>query len=99
MTTRSNPVTMFLKISALTRRARRLGDAFILAKSPRRRRIRGEIFLATVILASSLIGITARAQQPFVTDNTDTTPKHHFHFEFSNEFDLLQRSALPSLRQ
>jgi hypothetical protein len=39
------------------------------------------------------------AQQPFVTDNTDTTPKHHFHFEFSNEFDLLQRSSFPSLKQ
>jgi hypothetical protein len=42
---------------------------------------------------------TVNAQQPFVTDDADTTPKHHFHFEFSNELDLLQRSALPSLRQ
>lgn len=40
-----------------------------------------------------------RSQQPFVTDNTDTTPKHHFHFEFSNQFDLLQHSAFPSLKQ
>ncbi len=39
------------------------------------------------------------AQQPFVTDDTDTTPKRHFHFEFSNQFDLLQRSAFPSLKQ
>ena len=39
------------------------------------------------------------AQQPFVTDDTDTTPKHHFHFEFSNQFDLLQRPAFPSLKQ
>jgi hypothetical protein len=99
MATRSNPLTVFLKIPALTRRARRLDGAFMLAKSPRRRRIRGEIFFATVILALSLIGITARAQQPFITDNTDTTPKHHFHFEFSNEFDVLQRSASPSLKQ
>ena len=42
---------------------------------------------------------TATAQQPFVTDDADTTPKRHFHFEFSNEFDLLQRAAFPSVRQ
>jgi len=42
---------------------------------------------------------TAQAQQPFVTDDADTTPKKRFHFEFSNEFDVLQRSAFPSLKQ
>lgn len=47
-----------------------------------------------VILSSS-----AQAQQPFVTDDTDVTPKGRFHFEFSNEFDLLQRSAFPNLKQ
>lgn len=47
-----------------------------------------------------LITVTlSPAQQPFVTDDTDTTPKHHFHFEFSNQFDVLQRSAFPSLKQ
>jgi hypothetical protein len=46
-----------------------------------------------------LLAATAHAQQPFVTDNTDTTPKGHFHFEFSNEFDWLQRSAFPNLKQ
>jgi len=39
------------------------------------------------------------AQQPFVTDDSDTTPKHHFHFEFSNEFDFLQRSSFPNRKQ
>ncbi len=39
------------------------------------------------------------AQQPFVTDDTATTPKGHFHFEFSNEFDLLQHSAFPNRKQ
>ena len=39
------------------------------------------------------------AQQPFITDDSDTTQKGKFHFEFSNEFDWLQRSAFPSLRQ
>jgi hypothetical protein len=48
-----------------------------------------------LIMTVSLV----HAQQPFVTDNTDTTPKRHFHFEFSNEFDLLQRSAFPTLKQ
>lgn len=38
-------------------------------------------------------------QQPFVTDDADVTPKGRFHFEFSNEFDWLQRSALPSTKQ
>lgn len=48
-----------------------------------------------------LVGVTPSvlAQQPFVTDDADTTPKHHFHFEFSDEFDSLQRSAFPSRRQ
>lgn len=39
------------------------------------------------------------AQQPFVTDDSDTTPKKHFHFEFSNEFDFLQRSSFPNRKQ
>src|SRR5687768_707863 len=43
--------------------------------------------------------LTAPAQQPFVTDDADVTPKGKFHFEFSNEFDLLQRLALPNVRQ
>jgi len=42
---------------------------------------------------------TATAQQPFVTDDADTTPKRHFHFEFSNEFDWLQREAFPNVKQ
>jgi hypothetical protein len=41
----------------------------------------------------------AHAQQPFVTDDADVTPKGKFHFEFSNQFDWLQRSAFPSVRQ
>lgn len=39
------------------------------------------------------------AQQPFVTDDADVTPKRHFHFEFSNQLDRLQRSSFPNLRQ
>ena len=39
------------------------------------------------------------AQQPFVTDDADTTFKRKFHFEFSNEFDWLQLSAFPAAKQ
>lgn len=43
--------------------------------------------------------IDTQAQQPFYTDDSDVTPKGHFHFEFSNEVDLLQRSSFPNLKQ
>ena len=56
-------------------------------------RLRFVLFLLILPVA------TAKAQQPFVTDDADTTPKRHFHFEFSNEFDLLQRSSFPSRKQ
>ena len=46
-----------------------------------------------------LLSVPAASQQPFVTDDADVTPKGRFHFEFSNEFDLLQRESFPSLKQ
>ena len=55
------------------------------------------IILAPIVIAGTFV--IAGAQQPFVTDNTDTTPRHHFHFEFSNELDLLQHSAFPIRKQ
>jgi len=45
------------------------------------------------------LGSAVPGQQPFVTDDADVTPKHHVHFEFSNELDWLNRNAFPSLRQ
>jgi len=42
---------------------------------------------------------SAYGQQPFFTDDADVTPRRKFHFEFSNEFDLLQRSSFPNLKQ
>jgi hypothetical protein len=54
------------------------------------------IFVLSLLV---LIDSTTAAQQPFVTDDADTTPRSHFHFEFSNEFDLLQRSSFPSRKQ
>ena len=55
--------------------------------------------LRFVLFLLILPAATARAQQPFVTDDADTTPRRHFHFEFSNEFDLLQGSSFPSRKQ
>lgn len=52
-----------------------------------------------VALLLVVVGSTTKAQQPFVTDDSDTTPKGHFHFEFSNEFDWLQRDAFPIVKQ
>ena len=57
------------------------------------------IFLGLVCLFLLAPGFSARAQQPFVTDDADVTGKGKFHFEFSNEFDLLQPAVFPNLRQ
>ena len=46
-----------------------------------------------------LFAATAQAQQPFTTDDSDVTPKRKFHFQIGNEYDILQRSAYPALRQ
>lgn len=54
------------------------------------------LFLFGVLI---FVNLPASAQQPFVTDDADVTPKRKFHFEFSNEFDWLNRSAFPSLKQ
>jgi hypothetical protein len=55
------------------------------------------VFCALALLF--LVSAAVQAQQPFVTDDADVTPKGRFHFEFSNEFSLLQRSSFPSLKQ
>ncbi|MDQ6654026.1 MAG: transporter [Acidobacteriota bacterium] len=51
--------------------------------------------LSVLVITASI----AQGQRPFITDDTDTTPKGHFHFVFGNELDLLQRSSFPSLKQ
>lgn len=43
--------------------------------------------------------VEVRAQQPFATDDTDTTPRGRGHFEFSDTIDLLRAAALPARRQ
>ncbi|HLN98252.1 MAG TPA: hypothetical protein VK208_07295 [Pyrinomonadaceae bacterium] len=55
------------------------------------------LLLANLFLLAAFTNISA--QQPFVTDDADTTPRRHFHFEFSNQFDLLQHSAFPNRKQ
>lgn len=52
-------------------------------------------FCAAVLLIPGF----ALAQQPFYTDDADVTARGKFHFEFSNQYSVLQRSAFPNLRQ
>jgi hypothetical protein len=44
-------------------------------------------------------GAALPAQMPFYTDDTEVTEKGVWHFEFFNEFDGLQSSLYPDLRQ
>lgn len=56
----------------------------------------------TSVLAAAAIAVCAQtsfAQQPFITDDADVTPRRKLHFEFSNEYDVLQRASFPSLKQ
>ena len=55
--------------------------------------------LAITLSLAALFSANVRGQQPFYTDDADVTARGHFHFEFSNEFDLLQRSSYPNLKQ
>lgn len=61
--------------------------------------IRRNALPALLLLFITFAVPSTRAQQPFVTDDSDVTEKRKFHFEFSNEFDLLQRDAFPNLKQ
>jgi len=44
-------------------------------------------------------GDIATAQQPFNTDDIGITPRHHWHFELANEFDIVAAESYPNLRQ
>jgi hypothetical protein len=57
-----------------------------------------------VLLRRHLLGIiisvsAASAQQPFYTDDASVTDIGVWHFEFFNEFDLLQPALYPNLKQ
>ncbi len=62
----------------------------------RPRRLFKSIFPLVLVI---LLGVCTRAQQPFITDDADVTPKGKFHFEFSSELDWLRRTSLPNVRQ
>ena len=84
----------------MRRRSRNLATLFGHASYPDKRQGRLTpvllfVFLPTIIFFSC----TAHAQQPFSTDDADVTEKKKFHLEISNEFDILQRSTYPALRQ
>lgn len=50
-------------------------------------------------LISCLNRSPALAQQPFNTDDADVTGRGKWELQFINEFDILQRSLFPNLRQ
>ncbi|PWT81609.1 MAG: hypothetical protein C5B44_03530 [Acidobacteria bacterium] len=66
---------------------------------PATKRFLSSLLLINAFVLLCLLCCTADAQQPFYTDDADVTEKGHFHLEFSNEYDLLQRSLFPNLRQ
>jgi len=46
-----------------------------------------------------MLGCSARAQQPFFTDDADVAVYHRWHIETNNEYDFLPSSSPPALRQ
>jgi hypothetical protein len=55
--------------------------------------------IRAITILATLCYSTACAQQPFYTDDPGVTDRGKFHFELANEFDVLQTSLYPSLRQ
>jgi hypothetical protein len=54
---------------------------------------------AVAPLALAVVAATARAQQPFVTDDAEVTARGKLHLELADEFDVLQTESLPTLSQ
>nr|MBA3438676.1 hypothetical protein [Pyrinomonadaceae bacterium] len=67
--------------------------------SPHHRVKLGRRFTFTLFALLWVLTATTQAQQPFATDDADTTERGKFHFEFFNEHDVLQRSLYPARRQ
>jgi hypothetical protein len=55
--------------------------------------------LLALLIAGALNPRPAFAQLPFYTDDPAVTPQGVWHFEFFNEYDALQSSQFPDLRQ
>ena len=59
-----------------------------------------QLLKLALLLAGAVCAVTpAQAQMPFYTDDPEVTARGTLHFEFFNEFDALQSSELPNLRQ
>ena len=56
-------------------------------------------WLVLILLSAPVGPAPVRAQLPFYTDDTEFTAPGTLHFEFSNEYDALQSSEYPDLRQ
>jgi hypothetical protein len=54
---------------------------------------------SVLILLLSAVAAPFYAQQPFVTDDAEVTPRQEWHFEFFNEYVALSKNAAPDLRQ
>jgi hypothetical protein len=55
--------------------------------------------LILIICMSCSVSGSNQGQQPFITDDADVAQRHKFHLQIGNEFDILQRSKYPALRQ
>jgi hypothetical protein len=55
--------------------------------------------LILIICVSCSVSGSSRGQQPFITDDADVTQRRKFQLHIANEFDILQRSQYPLLRQ
>jgi hypothetical protein len=62
------------------------------------RRLRPRILRAAVLLSPLLCSL-AWAQAPFDTDDTNVAARGKWHLEINNEYDVLQPSNFPNLRQ
>ncbi len=55
--------------------------------------------LILFICVSCSVSGSTQCQQPFITDDADVAQRRKFHLQIGNEFDILQRSKYPALRQ
>ena len=61
--------------------------------------MRRSLRICLLLLAATCSSQSLPAQLPFYTDNPQVTDPGTFHFEFFNEYDRLQSSQYPNLRQ
>lgn len=54
------------------------------------------VFMLSLLLFASASDL---AQQPFITDDAEVTPRGRFELQIGNQFDILPRSDYPALRQ